>query len=96
MPTYALTDRFKRDLATLTPDEREQFRRAVEKFVRDLVARKFRASLRVKGIQGADGIFEMTWAGDGRATFEYGEPIIEGEPHVVWRRCGGHEIFARP
>jgi len=38
----------------------------------------------------------MTWAGDGRATFEYGEPITEGEPHIVWRRVGTHTIFDQP
>jgi hypothetical protein len=38
----------------------------------------------------------MTWADDGRATFEYGSEIIEGEPHIVWRRIGGHEIFNSP
>ncbi len=96
MPTYALTDQFKRDYAALTPAERELFMRAIKKFIQDLRAMKFRSSLRVKGIQGAAGIFEMSWAGDGRATFEYGDPIIEGQPHVVWRRCGGHDIFTRP
>ena len=96
MPTYALTEQFRRDYERLTATEREQFKRAVNKFIQDLPMRKFRASLRVKGIRGASGIFELTWAGDGRATFQYGDAIIEGEPHIVWRRCGGHEIFSTP
>ncbi|MER6108587.1 hypothetical protein ACWG5P_11115 [Streptomyces prasinus] len=36
---------------------------------------------------------EMTWAPDGRATWQYGDELREGEPHVIWRRVGGHEIF---
>ena len=38
----------------------------------------------------------MTWGADGRATFEYGDPLTEGEPHVVWRRVGTHSIFNQP
>ena len=50
----------------------------------------------MKGVQGAPGVFEMTWAEDGRATWQYGEPIVEREPHVVWRRIGGDAIFLEP
>ena len=67
---------------------------AVQQFVEDLQrGRTFRKGLRVKGIQGAAGIFEMTWAPDGRATFEYGSEVTEGETHVVWRRVGTHAVF---
>jgi hypothetical protein len=38
----------------------------------------------------------MTWAPDGRATFEYGEAIHAGEPHIIWRRCGNHVILDDP
>ncbi|MGH2750597.1 MAG: hypothetical protein ACRDK3_06955 [Actinomycetota bacterium] len=46
-------------------------------------------------MRGTDAIFEMTWADDGRATFEYGEEQIEGEPQVIWRRVGTYEVFGR-
>jgi hypothetical protein len=49
----------------------------------------------VKRIQGTDDIFEMTWAPDGRATFEYGTPEGSGA-HVIWRRIGRHDVFRRP
>lgn len=62
----------------------------------DLEEGQFRAGLRVKGVRGAEGVFEMTWADDGRATFQYGPEQIEGEPHVIWRRVGGHGIFGSP
>ena len=66
-------------------------------FVEDLrQGRQFRNGLRVKGVKGAPGIFEMTWADDGRATFEYGQPVIPGQPHVIWRRVGTHDIFDAP
>ncbi len=35
----------------------------------------------------------MTWAPDGRALFRYGDPVCEGEPHVVWLRIGTHDIL---
>ncbi len=96
MPTFAQTDRFRRDFAKLTALQKAAFRVAAARFVADLRTGQFRAGLRVKGIQGADGVFEMTWAEDGRATFEYGSPVRAGETHVVWRRVGTHNIFAMP
>ncbi len=44
-------------------------------------------------VQGAPGVFEMTWAKDGRATWQYGPEQRPGTPHVIWRRIGGHAIF---
>jgi hypothetical protein len=96
MPTFAQTDRFLRDLATLTVAQKAAFRAAVTTFVADLPSGRFRPGLRVKRVQGAAGVFELTWADDGRATFEYGPGVREGETHVVWRRIGTHDIFTRP
>ncbi|MFZ6003334.1 MAG: hypothetical protein ACOYXM_05305 [Actinomycetota bacterium] len=97
MPTYAWLARFRADLERLTPAQRSAFLNAVDQFVEDLRSdRPFRKGLRVKRIQGATGIFEMTWADDGRATFEYGDEVIEGQPHVVWRRVGTHSVFRQP
>lgn len=62
----------------------------------DLRAGRFRRGLRVKAVQGAAGIFEMTWAPNGRATFQYGAQRRPGERHVIWRRIGTHDIFGRP
>ncbi len=96
MPTFAQTDRFRRDLANLTAAQKAAFRAAAAKFVADLKSGDFRPGLRVKGVQGAAGVFEMTWADDGRATFMYGSPVVEGETHIVWRRIGTHGILTRP
>ena len=96
MPTFAQTDRFRRDFAKLTAEQKAVFRAAAARFVADLPSGRFRPGLRIKGVQGADGVFEMTWADDGRATFEYGPAVRDGETHVIWRRIGTHGIFARP
>lgn len=53
----------------------------------------FRRGLRVKKVKGAEDIFEMSWASDGRATFAIGSPIQEGKFHIVWLDIGGHEIL---
>ena len=85
------------DFDDLSPAQQAAFLEAVEQFVDDLKRRRgFRKGLRVKRIQGASGIFEMTWASDGRATFEYGERLIQDEPHVIWRRVGTHTVFKQP
>ncbi len=96
-PTWARTTSFGQDYAKLTPAERAAFVRAVHKFVEDLRRGEgFRSGLRVKRVQGTDDIWEMTWADDGRATFQYGEELAEGEPHIIWRAIGGHEVFRNP
>lgn len=96
MPTHAETERFRRDYANLSDEEKQAFKAALRKFLEDLPSRRFRKSLRVKGVQGTSGIFELTWGTDGRATFEYGPPVLEGEPHIIWRRVGTHAIFGSP
>ena len=97
MPTYAWLARFRADFERLTPTQQIAFLIAVAEFVEDLRRdHTFRKGLRVKGIQGATGIFEMTWAPNGRATFQYGDEVTKGQPHVIWRRVGTHDVFKRP
>jgi hypothetical protein len=89
VPTYETTSR-------LTPEQRHRFRQTVAAFVDDLRTGRFRAGLRVKGVRRAPGVFELTWDGNDRATWSYGEEIVRGERHIIWRRIGGHDIFAGP
>ena len=96
MPTYARTQRFMRDHARLTAEQKQAFRQAVDGFVEALRTGVPRSGLRISGVQGAPGIFEMTWAPDGRATFQYGPPQAAGEAHIIWRRVGSHDIFGNP
>ncbi|MFB1042353.1 hypothetical protein [Streptomyces chrestomyceticus] len=97
MATFLLTPRFKRDFAKLAGTQRGRFERVVrEAFVPDLVKGAFRPGLRIKRVQATRDVWEMTWAPDGRATWQYGEEIRPGEPHIVWRRIGTHDVFADP
>lgn len=96
-PTYERQPTFARDWAALTPGQRRQFPAAVMRMVSDVKAgRGFRPSLRVKGVHGRPGVFEITWEPDGRATWQYGTEQRPGEPHIIWRRIGTHDVFGRP
>ena len=102
MPTYYQFARFRRERRRLTESELAQLDTAKRRFVKDIRdmeagrRSRFRPSLRVKGVKGAPGVFEMTWAPDGRATFSWGDEIVPGQRHVIWRRCGDHEILKDP
>lgn len=96
MPTYDAYETFRRELQQLDRQQRQAFMAAVAKMVEDLRRGEFRKGLRIKRVQKHEGVWEMTWAADGRATFEYGPSIRPGEHHVVWRRIGGHEILDNP
>lgn len=97
MPTFEKLAQFDREFAKLTTEQRQAFRAAVVMLVADLRARQgFRRSLRVKRVQGTTDVWEMTWAPDGRATWQYGAEQVPGETHVVWRRIGTHAIFRQP
>jgi hypothetical protein len=97
LPTHNELALFQREFAKLTPAQKRQFAKAVQKLVNDLRAGvEFRPSLRIKRVQGHIGIYEMTWADDGRATFEYGPAVTPGEVHIIWRRIGTHDILKEP
>jgi hypothetical protein len=97
MPTYEVQRRFERDFQKLSPQQRTAFRAVlVDDFIPALKTLSFPPRLRVKRVVSAGKVWEMTWAPDGRATFQYGSERIEGEPHVIWRRVGSHAIFKEP
>ncbi len=97
MPTREILPQFWRDWARLAPEQRAAFLVAIDKLVADLRAGAGpRAGLRVKGVRGSPGVYELTWAPDGRATFSYGRSVVGAEPHVIWRRIGTHEILREP
>ncbi len=102
MPTYDWENRFLRDWKRLPKDQQELFLTVKDEFVDDLkemeagLRSSFRRGLGIKGVKGTPGVFEMRWAGDGRATFSWGEEVVPGQRHVIWRRCGDHEILKQP
>ena len=99
---FEVTVSFEGDWSRLSERERRLFRdllpsfnEACDRIVTDPAAR-FRSSLRVKDVENAPGILEMTWsfrAPDGRATFEW--VTIDDSRGVRWRRIGGHAIFKK-
>ena len=101
---WETTPAFDADFNRLSENEQQLFRRAVQEAFAPAADRRaanpsaaWPRRLRVKGVRGAPGIWEMTWSfsgPDGRTTFEWTE--IEGEQAIRWRRVGGHEIFAAP
>ena len=75
----------------------EVFLPAVEAYEADPAGFLWPRSLRFERLKGTDGICSVTWsfAGpDGRATFEFSQ--VDGEPCLVWRRIGHHDIYQRP
>lgn len=102
MPTYDLENRFRRDWARLDKNQQKIFREARDRLLDDLKEMeagrrsRFRRGLGVKGVKGYSGVFEMRWGPDGRATFSWGEEKRPGQRHIMWRRCGDHEILKDP
>jgi hypothetical protein len=81
----------------LTPEMRLLFMAAVRQLVADLRdGNRPRPSLRVKRLVTHPGVWELSFAPDGRALFEYGPERVPGQPHVIWLRIGTHDIFNRP
>lgn len=105
---FETTHSFEADYKKLSDREKRLFRDAVRKFNEacdGMVARgerpRWPKALRVKDVEGAPGIWEMTWSfsgPDGRATWEWTTHEVEGKPVPVvrWRRIGGHSIFKEP
>lgn len=85
MPTFE-DAAFRREYLALPREQRETFKRVLPAFVAALRGRppSFPPSLRVKGVQGSAGVYEMSFGDGGRATFEYGDEVTAGEAHVIW------------
>jgi len=98
MPTFERSRRFVREYLALSREQRTAFKRALMVLIVALREKPaaFSPSLRVKGVQGHPGVYELSFGNGGRATFEYGDELRPGEAHVIWRRIGDHSIFADP
>ena len=100
---YAVLDSFKADYKRLSSAEQDRFKTALRGFIEacDRFAIDpsiaWPASLRVKAVENAPGVLEMTWSFSGpggRATFEWIQ--VDGQLAVRWRRIGSHSIFKKP
>lgn len=79
------TERFKRSYRNLEPAERELVRKALKQ----LAADRTYPGLRVKRVQGTDGIWEMRAGRDIRITFEISEDAY------TLRNVGHHDATLR-
>ncbi len=99
-PRYSAPESFRREFRRLDPAMQQAFLAARDGLVAALKHHppEFAPHLRIKRVQGHPKIWELTYAPDGRATFEYGEPKPEdpNDPHVVWRRLGTHDVLREP
>lgn len=93
MPTYYASKLFKRNFEKLTPEQRILFMKTVAALVKGLRQGRFDKTLRVKRFQGEEGVWELTWAPNGRVLFRYGKEIQPGDAHVIWLNIGSHDIF---
>ena len=100
---FETTARFDGDYRRLGKDEQRLFRVALAAFISATESRAAKPDapwpkrLRVKSVEGAPGIWEMTWSfsgPDGRAAFEW--TTIDGNPGIRWRRIGDQAIFRQP
>lgn len=106
-----VTQSFLADYHKLSPAEKEMFKAASLEFSKACDAyvtsnTPSPGSLRVFPVQGAPGIFEMTWSfsgPDGRATWQWDHITVKvkdgpdvRQPSVLWRRIGLHAIFSNP
>jgi hypothetical protein len=98
VPTFERLPRFDREFRRLPRELQRAFLTMLPVFIAALREKppSFPPALRIKRVQGGVGIWEITFAPDGRATFEYGEELVEGEAHVIWRRVGGHGVLGEP
>lgn len=86
-----MTERFWRDWDRLTAEQQARFRAVIDKLVADLRSGEPRNDLRVRRVEKTADVFEITWAPDGRATFQYGGDELEGE--VEWRWTKSYRVW---
>jgi hypothetical protein len=94
MPTYDQDERFRHEYHRLRRAEQQLFNRAVKEFVAALKdQRPPPKKLGIERYERQSGVYEFHWSATGRALFRYGPEKTPGEPHVIWLRIGGHEIY---
>ncbi len=100
---FEVADSFRADRKRLSKEEKDLVDKVLPAFVEAChrysadPSSAWPASLRVKAVEGAPGVLEVTFSFAGpdlRATFEWVQ--IDAELAIRWRRIGGHRIFKEP
>ena len=100
---FVALDAFIADYRRLSANHQATFRKvlrefgaACDRYALD-TSTAWPAKLRVKDVESAPGVWEMTWSfsgPDGRATFEWVQ--VDGALAVRWRRIGDHRNLGKP
>jgi tetratricopeptide (TPR) repeat protein len=89
MALFAAGDTFFRSYESLAPEDRQQLREAVSELMHAFArGGDFPASLQVKPVADAEGLYEMSWAADGKATFSIRWDPARDERVIFLRRVG--------
>lgn len=95
MPRYNTLEGFMREWAKLTPEQKALFEHAWRTIVLSIKSGHWLPGPPlVEKMSGFD-IYEVRWAGDGRATFHV-EHDADGENVIIWRHIGDHHILRHP
>ena len=94
MPTFESVARFDREFRRMPRELQAAFLSMLPTFIAALrtTPPAFPPGLRIKRVHGSQNVWEITFAPDGRATFQYGDEINPGTPHIIWRRVGTHDV----
>ncbi|HEY7347612.1 MAG TPA: hypothetical protein VH599_04780 [Ktedonobacterales bacterium] len=98
MPTFEVEERFRQAYQRLHVQKKAAFLKARDDLVAWLVAKKKQpdlvppAPLRLHFIESKDA-WSITFGGDQRALWRYGEEVLPGEVHIIWERIDGHDIY---
>lgn len=96
---------FTADWARMNKEERaafkafvsDKFNPACDEYAATPTNYQWPKSLRFERIHNTKGVCAVTWSfsgPDGRATFQIDD--VDGEPIIVWRRIGRHDIYNKP
>lgn len=100
---FETTASFDRDFKGLPEGHRETFKKFAPRFHDAAVKaaagedKPWPRGMRVKTVQGSEGIWETTWSKDhpdGRVTWEW--IGIDGAAAIRWRRVGDHSVLGNP
>lgn len=96
MPYYDSLPLFDKEFSKLAPEQRRAFMAAVRKIIDSLTAGQGFPSPPLVQKMSAYNLYEVRWAADGRATFEYAYDAALQAHKVLWRRIGDHKILTQP
>ena len=96
MPTFESLARFDREFRRLPTELQAAFPRVLPTFITALRGEPALVPPDTTGQTRAGPprrLGDHLSRRDGRATFAYGDEVIAGTPHVIWRRVGTHEVL---